>query len=160
MPTPTPAKLDTGGSRAKSYGTIFAFVAALGFAVHLLGSETPSTPEPPPLAAPAEPPLAASPRPTPSSSLGTAPNVETLEAELAEDPDAVVRNLTRALPKGEREAQKLKVLEVQALVKSGRLDAARRRARDYFERWPNGPDAATLEALTGVRPRVTAEHVE
>jgi hypothetical protein len=160
--------------RARSYGTLVAFVAAVGFAVHLLGSETPSTTEPSPPPAPADLPAAPAadePReaaragtepahtapeaqnPTPSAVEPTAPRVEELANQLAEDPDAVLRSLTRVLPKGEREAQKLKLLEVQALVKNGRIGAARGRASEYFERWPHGPDTATLEALTGAHPR-------
>ena len=63
------------------------------------------------------------------------------------------RSLAELLPHNEREAQRLWVLEVRALIAQDRLGAARDRARDYLERWPNGPDTAALEALTGVKPR-------
>ncbi len=63
------------------------------------------------------------------------------------------RSLAELLPHSEREAQRLWVLEGRALVAQERLGAAQDRARDYFERWPNGPDTAALTALTGVKPR-------
>jgi hypothetical protein len=68
------------------------------------------------------------------------------------DPDAVARSVTRALPRGERETQRLQLLEVQGLVRNGQIGSARARAHDYFDRWPNGPDTATLEQLTGAHP--------
>ena len=60
------------------------------------------------------------------------------------------RSIADLLPRSEREAQRLRVIEVRGLVKEERLGAAQARARDYFERWPDGPDTAALEALTGV----------
>jgi len=154
--------------KAKGFGSLVALFAAVGFAVHLLGSETPSTTErSAPAELPAPTPVAAEPREAeperrepddanraPTEAHPATPSVEQLQAELADDPDAVLRSLTRVLPKGERDAQKLKVLEVQALVKNGQIGTARGRASDYFERWPNGPDTATLEALTGAHPRL------
>ena len=68
----------------------------------------------------------------------------------APGPTALPRSLAEHLPHGDREAQQLRVIEVRALVKQDRLGAAQERARAYFERWPNGPDTAALEALTGV----------
>ena len=65
---------------------------------------------------------------------------------------SATRPLAELLPHNEREAQRLWVIEVRALIAQARLGAARDRARDYFERWPNGPDTATLVALTGVQP--------
>ena len=66
---------------------------------------------------------------------------------------SATRSFAELLPRNEREAQRLWVIEVRALVAQARLGAARDRARDYFERWPNGPDTATLVALTGVQPQ-------
>ena len=68
--------------------------------------------------------------------------------------DQLARDVVGALPQGEREAQRLKVMEVEALVRSGRVGSARAQAAAYFERWPGGPDTAALEALTGAHPRV------
>jgi len=105
--------------------------------------------------APSEPPPAEPERVGTAGSSGhsTSPSLSELEAELANDPSAVLRNITRALPRGEREAQRLKLLEVQALVKNGQVGSARARASDYFERWPNGPDIAAIEQLTGAHPK-------
>ena len=63
-----------------------------------------------------------------------------------------MQRLAEALPRTERDAQRLKLVEVQALVAQGKVGAARGRAQDYFQRWPNGPDIATLEQLTGAHP--------
>jgi hypothetical protein len=166
LPTRTPAKRSSESRRAGGFGALVLFALALGFAVHLLRSEEPAADERAPSSNAESPaPVApvterGAPRPAeseatpaaPSSGHPATPSVADLEAELAADPDAVVRSLTRALPRGEREAQRLKVLEVQALVKTGQIGTARARARDYFERWPNGPDTATLEQLTGAHP--------
>ncbi|HWP04365.1 MAG TPA: hypothetical protein VNN72_01425 [Polyangiaceae bacterium] len=81
-----------------------------------------------------------------------APSVEELEGELAAHPDQVLRRLADALPRGEREAQRLSLLEVRALVLRGEIGPARTKARGYFERWPAGPDTAALEQLTGAHP--------
>ncbi|HEX5100416.1 MAG TPA: hypothetical protein VFV94_12990 [Polyangiaceae bacterium] len=84
------------------------------------------------------------------------PTVEELESELAAHPDQVLRRLADALPRGEREAQRLTLLEVRALVARGEIGTARAKARGYFERWPGGPDTATLEQLTGAHPTADA----
>jgi hypothetical protein len=67
-------------------------------------------------------------------------------------PDELARSVVGALPQGEREAQRLQVLEVEALVRSGRVSSARSQAAAYYERWPGGPDTARLEQLTGAHP--------
>jgi hypothetical protein len=85
-----------------------------------------------------------------------APSIDELENELAAHPDQVLRRLADALPRGEREAQRLTLLEVRALVARGEIGSARAKAGAYFERWPTGPDAAVLEQLTGAHPRADA----
>lgn len=65
-------------------------------------------------------------------------------------PEELLHSIAGLLPRNERDAQRLRALEVRALVKEGRLGAARERVRDYVERWPAGPDAKELEALTGL----------
>lgn len=79
-----------------------------------------------------------------------APSAATASADAPGATTALPRSLADHLPRGEREAQQLRVIEVRALVSQDRLGAAQDRAREYFERWPDGPDKATLEALTGV----------
>jgi hypothetical protein len=91
--------------------------------------------EPPGLsAAPEEPDLAAS---------EPATNASAAEA---------LRSIAGALPHTDLEAQRLRLIEVRALLAQGRPGAARARAYDYFDRWPDGPDVAALEALTGAHP--------
>jgi hypothetical protein len=67
-----------------------------------------------------------------------------------------LRRLADALPRGEREAQRLTLLEVRAHVARGEIGPARSKARGYFERWPGGPDTTTLEQLTGAHPTANA----
>ena len=143
MPTPTPAKPRTSSQRAQGFGTLLAFAVAVGFAVHLLRTEAP----------PADAPAIPDERATPATNADArAPSAAAAESRETPSVEQVVQNVARALPRGEREAQRLKLLEVQALVKSGQIGSARARARDYFERWPNGPDIAALEQLTGAHP--------
>lgn len=46
------------------------------------------------------------------------------------------------------------VLEIEALVKDGRIGEARGRAREYYETHPRGPAEKHIEQLTGLRPHV------
>jgi hypothetical protein len=78
-------------------------------------------------------------------------------ASLPLDPEAALQSVANALPSAGAGAQGLHVLEVRALVARGKLAEAKARAADYFARWPNGPDTATLEALTGAHPGASTE---
>jgi hypothetical protein len=122
-----------------------AGLAALLFALHLLsGSDDDSAaPE-----HPSAPPVLAAPSASASASLSAAE----IEGLMAGKPEETLHSVAGLLPHNERDAQRLKALEVRALVERGRLRQAQERARDYFERWPGGPDTATLEELTGVHP--------
>ncbi len=114
-----------------------AAVAGIGFAVHLLLGGEPGPGE----------------RATvPEQQSGEEIDADERDRLVAADPEEAFQRLARSLPRTDREAQRLKVVEVRALVAQGKLDAARGRARDYFERWPDGPDIATLEQLTGAHP--------
>ena len=123
---------------------LLAAVGAIGFAVHLLvgGSDAatqPRTPEPP---SPVEEPLA-------EPAAANLPLARRAEPPSREES---MQRLAQALPHTERDAQRLKLVELQALVAQGKVGAARGRAHEYFERWPNGPDIATIEQLTGAHP--------
>ena len=83
----------------------------------------------------------------------SAPNRPLTAPSPAAPAEEVARNVVGALPQGEREAQRLQVLEIEALVRSGRIGSARAQAAAYFERWPGGPDTIALETLTGAHPR-------
>ena len=50
------------------------------------------------------------------------------------------------------EAQREKVEQVRELVRLGRIGEARTEAGRYYQRWPDGPDVASLEQLTGLHP--------
>jgi hypothetical protein len=122
---------------------LLAAVGAIGFAVHLLvGGAEPNerarAAEPP---SPAEEPLE-----QPTKHPAPPPATEPPSAEES------MQRLARALPHTERDAQRLKLVELQALVAQGKVGAARGRAHEYFERWPNGPDIAAIEQLTGAHP--------
>jgi len=145
---------------------LLAVIGALGFAAHVLLSQPESkqhlpvahandteeqfgrtalenapAADGPPQAAPG----AAAPSPSPVDSAH-------LEHALDDDPEEVLRQIAKALPHDERDAQRLRLLEVRALVRQGKVGLARTRAKDYFERWPGGPDVAALELLTGAHP--------
>jgi hypothetical protein len=154
---------------AKQSSRTLPLVAALGgigFAVHLLlgGSEPEarnSAPEPSPPAPEAHDesvregsaPLRTATK-TSSSAAASEPALDAQELdELAKaNPEEALVRLARSLPRSERDAQRLKLVEVRALLAQGKIGAARGRAHDYFERWPNGPDIPTLEQLTGAHP--------
>jgi hypothetical protein len=145
---------------------LLAALGGIGFAVHLLlgGSEPEArhpAPEPSPPAS--EPPVAsarevAAPRRTATKTSSSAAAAEpALDAQELEElakanPEEALVRLARSLPRTERDAQRLKLVEVRALLAQGKIGAARGRAHDYFERWPNGPDIATLQQLTGAHP--------
>lgn len=148
MPTRTPAKRSSSVGYGPGLGKLLVVVLAVGFAVHLLRGEEPAADEHAP------PSNATSPAPVaPVPERAVPEPAEPSAAPEAPDPDAVARSLTRALPRGERETQRLQLLEVQGLVRNGQIGTARARASDYFERWPSGPDTAALEQLTGAHPR-------
>jgi hypothetical protein len=141
---------------------LLAAVAGIGFAVHLLLGGEPAPGEP---AAVTEetrneeamesaldnvPPPRPVARPSASGAAWPPPvNADELDRLVAADPEEAILRLARSLPRSERDAQRLKLVEVRALVAQGKLDAARGRAHEYFERWPDAPDIATLEQLTG-----------
>lgn len=58
-----------------------------------------------------------------------------------------------AAPGDVREAQRAMLTEIRALVEAQRMDEARAQAAAYYEKWPEGPDGAELDRLTGVRRR-------
>jgi hypothetical protein len=145
---------------------LLAAVAGIGFAVHLLLGGEPAPSEPATLDeqtsheeelgesaldnVPAPRPVA-----NPSGSAAAWPpsiNADELDRLVAADPEEAILRVARSLPRTDRDAQRLKLVEVRALVAQGKLDAARGRAREYFERWPDGPDIGTLEQLTGAHP--------
>ncbi len=105
--------------------------------------------------APAKLTLASASNAAPSGS-ELAPSASAIAARMATNPEDTLHSIAGLLPHDERDAQRLNALEVRALVAQGRLTEAKSRAHDYFERWPNGPDTATLEQLTGVHPVVRA----
>jgi hypothetical protein len=126
-----------------------AAVAALVIA-HVLGSEPPDVESRPS----AEHPSALPEKPLTPAAAARDPDAV---ARLAEaDPDQAARLVASALPHGEQQAQALAVLEIRALVRQGKLGSARARAGDYYERWPEGPDTAVLEHLTGAHPTRSA----
>jgi hypothetical protein len=145
---------------------LLAAIGALGFAAHVLLSQ-PESKQHSPVAhandteeqfgrtalenAPVahEPQQAAPGAAAPSSSTL---DPARLEHALDDDPQEVLRQIANALPHNERDAQRLRLLEVRALVRQGKVGLARTRAQDYFERWPGGPDVAALELLTGAHP--------
>lgn len=143
-----------GSSSSKRYWPFVAALFAVAFSVHLLRREPPAPPvralgerEPAPAALKA-------PEPRGLETANPAPAAPSNETSPPAPVDQVARNVVGALPQGERESQRLKVMEVEALVRSGRIGSARSQAAAYFERWPGGPDTAALEALTGAHPRV------
>jgi hypothetical protein len=106
-------------------------------------------------AAPAKLAATSTSSPAPSGS-ELAPSASAIAERMATDPEDTLHSIAGLLPRDERNAQHLNALEVRALVEQGRLTEAKSRAHDYFERWPNGPDTAALEQLTGVQPVVRA----
>lgn len=138
-----------------------AIAVAVGLVAHLLRPAARSAASPAPVAdRPASAERDEAPR---AATLGAAepdadavrpapPSVAELESELAAHPDQVLHKLAQAIPRGEREAQRLTLLEVRAFVARGEIASARASARGYFERWPGGPDTAALEQLTGAHP--------
>lgn len=145
---------------------LLAAIGALGFAAHVLLSQPESKQHRPaaytndteeqfgPTSLDHAPPPHQPPQAVPTAA---APSVSAmdparLEHALDEDPQEVLRQIAKALPHNERDAQRLRLLEVRALVRQGKLGLARTRAQDYFERWPGGPDVAALELLTGAHP--------
>jgi hypothetical protein len=65
-------------------------------------------------------------------------------AALAETEDAEQRFGNSAL------AEERRALTIQALINLGQIGAARSRAYQFLERYPNGPYSAHVEAMTGV----------
>lgn len=74
------------------------------------------------------------------------------ERLLDTSPDEILRAIQKAEAHDEREEQRFKLYEVRALVKLQRIDDAKALAVLYYERWPAGPDVATLQNLTGAQP--------
>ena len=68
------------------------------------------------------------------------------------DPDAARVWLSISPPANAREAQRMKVQEIHAWVRAERVGTARAKAAEYYEKWPDGPDIAELERLTGAHP--------
>jgi hypothetical protein len=88
----------------------------------------------------------------PSSAPSAAVVASDPEGELERDPAAALRRARTARPSTEIEAQRLKMLEVRALVKLDRIAEARDETGNYYSRWPAGPDVALLQGLTGLHP--------
>jgi hypothetical protein len=80
------------------------------------------------------------------------PSSSELESLMQGTPEETLHSIAGLLPHNDRDAQRLKAVEIRALVTQGRLGTARFEARDYFERWPGGPDTADIEELTGIHP--------
>lgn len=167
MPTPTPAKPVISSPRVASLVALAAAIGVIAYAlrpgstesdVRAQGAARIAEPRPEGAAeraAAMEPTVLERTKTEPSAGVTQerkAPSIDDLEAELAAHPDQVLRRLADALPRGEREAQRLTVLEIRALVARGEIGSARTKARGYFERWPGGPDMAVLEQLTGAHP--------
>jgi hypothetical protein len=53
-------------------------------------------------------------------------------------------------------AEERRALAIQALVDLNRIGEARSRAYQFFDRYPNGPFTAHIQALTGVHPSPTS----
>lgn len=136
---------------SKRYWPFVAALFAVAFSIHFLRRE----PAPAPSAAAARGDDHSPTAPTEvATSRAEGANPSRGAPSPAAATDELARNVVGALPQGEREAQRLKVMEVEALVRSGRVGSARAQAAAYYERWPGGPDTAALEALTGAHPRV------
>lgn len=144
----------TSSSPSKRYWPLAAAVLAGVASLHFLRDPAPSARRLPAERDEREPatdvPKGTEPRAVDTPS---APNRPLTATSPAAPADEVARNVVGALPQGEREAQRLQVLEIEALVRSGRIGSARAQAAAYFERWPGGPDTIALETLTGAHPR-------
>jgi hypothetical protein len=77
-----------------------------------------------------------------SSKTGAAPSGSPPDAPLVPSPGA-----SSASPD-----ERASYAEIQALVRAGRIGAARARANAYYERFPTGPASADIERLTGAHP--------
>ena len=75
-----------------------------------------------------------------------------LEKLVSRDPELALARISATTPTSDADAQRLKVLEVRALVALRRIGSARSQAAAYYSRWPDGPDVALLERLTGRHP--------
>jgi hypothetical protein len=126
-------------------------------------------PEAPPVADPAPPiPAAASAPAAPTARAPAVPvpvgagagsaeakamtEIRTSVATSPERAIALIDAADRAHPAGAAAAERL-ALRVDALVKLGKIGAARDSAEKYLELHPNGPAAEHIEVLTGVHPR-------
>jgi outer membrane protein assembly factor BamD (BamD/ComL family) len=49
-------------------------------------------------------------------------------------------------------AEERRALAIDALINLQRIGAARSKASDFLERYPNGPHTAHVQAMTGVHP--------
>ena len=123
---------------------VLAAAGALGVAMHIL-TRDPGAESRPPRAEPSAAEAQAVARTPPN-------DPRELARIIQADPDEAARMVANALPRSESDAQRLKAVEIRALVTQGKVGAARARAQDYFERWPGGPDTAALEELTGAHP--------
>jgi hypothetical protein len=90
--------------------------------------------------------------PGPELPAAGATRLDSLKALVDRDPASALTKIQSIVPEQEAVAQKLVALEVKALVKLGRIGAARSRAGVYYQRWPDGPEVAALESLTGLHP--------
>lgn len=143
--------MNAASPSSKRHWPLVAAILGLAASIHLLRRE-PAAPARDERETPTVAPEAPATRGAAAANTAPDPPLEAPSPGAA--PEEVARTIVGALPQGEREAQRLQVLEVEALVRSGRVGSARARAAAYFERWPGGPDTAALETLTGAHPRV------
>jgi hypothetical protein len=121
-----------------------AALVALWFVVHLVSAGEEASPQ--------HDVASSANQAAPSASESGPPSAAEVASLMAGEPEVTLHSIAGLLPHDERQAQRLKTLEIRALVQQGRLPLARERAREYFERWPGGPETAALEALTDVHP--------
>ena len=120
----------------------------------------PSEPELQPTAAQPEPDRAVPPKPEGLRSPLTAEQLtERASHQLANNPAAALRDIAKAdeLSSSESDAQRelRRALEIQALVRLGKVGLARTLTDRFYRAFPNSEHAAELERLTGYHPRPT-----
>jgi hypothetical protein len=124
-----------------------------------LAPAPPSASPPPPASAPVEPPpVETSPAPEPKPSARVAPRPAVPEATLLQQAHdellrgsaaralAIAGEHQRAYPTGAL-AQEREVIAIEALVRLGRVDEARRRAKAFHAAYPGSSHAARIDRL-------------
>ena len=112
------------------------------------------TPEPPPPPAATPPPAA----PRPMARPDEQSRMMAIRSKTASSPLealALIESAEKEFPGGALSEERA-AAKVDALVRAGRIGAARDAAEAYFGRFPDGPSARHIEMLTGVHPRPPA----